>query len=96
MDFVITNAPKKILPASLVYVMYTIRWQVELIFKQFKSIFQLNFTTHTQNQHRIFCEFYGRLIAAALTMNIWGQLNSRLWEEDKKELSFDKFFKRIH
>lgn len=91
----ITNVPKEILPASLVYILYTIRWQVELIFKQFKSIFQLNITTHTKNPQRIFCEIYGRLIAAALTTNIWGQLNSCLWEEDRKELSFDKLFKRI-
>jgi len=91
----ITNTPKKILPASLVYILYTIRWQVELIFKQFKSVYQLDTTTHTKNPHRIFCEIYGRLIAAALTCNIWGQVNSSLWNEDRKELSFDKLFKRI-
>jgi transposase len=34
----VTNVPEKLLPSEMVYPLYRLRWQIELIFKQLKSL----------------------------------------------------------
>lgn len=90
----ITNIPHKIVKAKQVLILYRIRWQVELIFKQFKSTLQLH-RNNTSNQNRLLCEIYGRLIIATIITKIHGSINSGLWNTKNVELSLEKFFKRI-
>jgi len=47
------------------FTLYRIRWQVELVFKSWKSVLGINRRTSSKKA-RILCEIYGRLIAAAL------------------------------
>lgn len=90
----ITNIPHKIVKAKQILTLYRIRWQVELIFKQFKSTLQLH-RNNTSNHNRLLCEIYGRLIAATIITKVHGSINSTLWNTEKVELSLEKFFKRI-
>lgn len=90
----ITNVPSDLLPAEKVYDFYRIRWQIEIMFKQFKSILQLN-KINTGNEHRLLCEVYGKLIAAVIISRIHSSLNIELWNKEKREVSIEKFFKRI-
>lgn len=89
-----TNIPEKIMPASLILIVYTIRWQIELIFKTLKSVLKINFTTVRKNVYRIYCETYGRLILAAFLSKFKGGADTILWQEEE-EISFDKVCKRF-
>lgn len=93
-NFLITNVPREILPAKSVLILYSIRWQIELIFKNLKSTFNIHNTT-SSNIYRVLCEIYGRLIAAVLLAKVHSHLNYYLWEKERKELSFDKLSKRF-
>lgn len=90
----ITNAPVDLLPAWVVYICYELRWQIEIIFKQFKSILQIH-KINSGNEHRVKCEIYGKLIAAVIITKMHGKLNVWFWNKEKKEISIEKFFKTI-
>jgi hypothetical protein len=49
--------------------LYSLRWQIELIFKVWKSVFKIHEVGHT-NIFRFECYLYGRLIALCLGQNI--------------------------
>jgi hypothetical protein len=53
----------------------------------FKDIFTI--------EHRLRCELWGRLIVAVLIHHVHRVINTKLWNSEKKELSFDKLWKRI-
>lgn len=91
---IVTNVPKTILPAQFIYPLYRLRWQIEIIFKQFKSILQLH-KSDTANEHRLKCELWGRLIVALMVHHIHRIVNTELWNTEKRELSFDKLWKRF-
>ena len=90
----VTNAPEALLPASQVRTFYRLRWQIELIFKQFKSILRIHHC-RTKNPQRLLCELYGKLIAAVLVHSLAGQIQAELWNRQGQQLSFDKFWKRF-
>jgi len=48
----VTNVPEKWLPVEMVRALYTLRWQIELLFKQRKSILQVH-KSNTGNEHRL-------------------------------------------
>jgi hypothetical protein len=49
--------------------LYSLRWQIELVFKVWKSLFEIDQVGHT-NIFRFECYLYGRLIAICLMQNI--------------------------
>ena len=90
----VTNISESWLPFDMVRALYTLRWQIELLFKQLKSILRVH-QSDTANEHRLRCELYGKLIMAVLLHRIHAAANSRLWNNSRRELSMDKFYKRI-
>lgn len=60
----ITNLPKEYTMAQL-YTLYRIRWQVELVFKSWKSVLGID-RQRSAKHARVMCEVYGKLIAATL------------------------------
>ena len=90
----VTNAPDALLPAPKVRTFYRLRWQIELIFKQFKSILRIHHC-RTTKKYRMLCELYGKLIAAVIVHSLHGQVNAELWNRQHQQLSFDKFWKRF-
>lgn len=48
---------------------YKVRWQIELIFKKFKSIIKLN-VIKAKSKERVFCLVYGKLISIMLTLMV--------------------------
>ena len=90
----ITNIPESMLPSQKVWMLYRIRWQIELLFKQLKSQLGIH-KSNTKNIHRLRCELYGKLIVAVLIHHVHGFINSKLWKKIRRELSFDKLWKRI-
>ena len=55
---------------KVLFAIYRIRWQIELIFKTWKSILNIN-KIRSAKENRIMCEVYGKLIIASLTDKIY-------------------------
>ena len=68
----ITNLPDQYNFRAL-FTIYRIRWQIELIFKTWKSILNIN-KIRSAKENRIMCEVYGKLIMASLTDKIYLQV----------------------
>ncbi len=88
----VTNAPAKLLPTAAVGYLYRVRWQVELVFKQWKSVLRLD-VMPSENESRAQCEVWARLIAALL-VSVWHQhANAACLELHQRETSFSKVAK---
>lgn len=59
--FFITNVPKEVWEPEIVGTIYTARWQIELIFKNWKSSLQIHYLKGI-DPDRIRCLLYGKLI----------------------------------
>jgi len=90
----ITNVPEVWWPVDALWHLYSLRWQIELLFKRLKSTLAIHHT-NTANIHRLHCQLYGTLILAALMQHLYATLNNDLWNERKEQLSPDKLFKRL-
>lgn len=65
----ITNVEATIWAADVVATVYRIRWQIELVFKQWKSLLCLHVLKGTRPE-RIRCLLYGRLITITMVMRV--------------------------
>lgn len=63
--FYITNVSVETLPAKVVRIVYGLRWQVELMFKNWKSLLKIHILKGTRSE-RIKCILYGRLITITM------------------------------
>ena len=86
--FFITNVPASLWPMEAVGSLYRLRWQVELVFKSWKSLFRLNLLKGTRPE-RIHCLIYGRLIVILVVQRLLA-LASAQAVAAQRELSFDK------
>jgi hypothetical protein len=59
----VTNVPSDWLSDDQVREVYRLRWQIELLFKSWKSILQVD-DWHSQQPWRILCEVYAKMMAA--------------------------------
>jgi len=94
-SLLVTNVAEAVLPAEMAWRLYSLRWQIELLFKQLKSVLAIHRSQVRKNVSRLKCEIYGKLILAVLVHRIHAHLNSLFWNQAHRELSFDKFYKRI-
>lgn len=90
----ITNVPEAWVPLDMVRALYSLRWQIELVFKQFKSILHVHHST-TGNVHRVRCELYGKLIAAVLVHRIYAWATRARWPTGGGAISLEKLYKRL-
>ena len=90
----VTNIPESWLPAEMVRPFYSLRWQIELLFKQIKTVLSIDHT-NTGNVYRLQCEMYGKLIMAVFIHRIHAVFNGQLWNLRHREVSMDKLYKRI-
>jgi len=86
--FFITNVPKTIWKAEVVGTIYMIRWQIELIFKNWKSSLQINHLKGI-NPSRIKCLLYAKLIVIVLTNMIY-KLADWYAQQLQREISLHK------
>ena len=90
----ITNVPLHWLPMEMVRALYTVRWQIELLFKQLKSVLRIH-KSNTGKENRLRCELYGKLIGAVIIHRIHAAETNRLWNTQRREVSMDKLYKRF-
>jgi hypothetical protein len=84
----ITNIPVEKLPTEVMGYLYRVRWQIELVFKQCKSVLRLDVTLARTNPFRVQCEIWARLIAAVVTFAWHAHLQAACWAKNKREISF--------
>lgn len=82
----ITNVSDEILTDTQVHDLYTLRWQIEIMFKVWKSIFKINQVKKVKME-RFKCFLYGRLIALLLSSSIVSTAKNVILEEEEKEIS---------
>ncbi|QBP90877.1 IS4 family transposase [Bacillus mycoides] len=81
-----TNIPIDIVPMGQVHDWYSLRWQIEILFKTWKSFFQIHHCKKIKPE-RLECHLYGQLIAILLCSSIMFQMRQLLLMKKKRELS---------
>lgn len=84
----ITNASVEKLPTQVISYVYRVRWQIELVFKQCKSVLRLDVTLARTNSFRVQCEIWARLIAAIVAFAWHAHLQAACWGQSQREISF--------
>lgn len=90
----VTNAPAERLPTSAAGFLYRVRWQIELIFKQWKSVLRLHVLPST-NGCRVQCEVWSRLLFALLVFVWHRHANATALQLYEREISFLKLAKQL-
>ncbi len=90
----ITNVPGTVWTPASVCKAYSLRWQVELVFKSWKSDLHLA-TLPTKTPEPTLCYLYGRLLLIVLTYALCPALRTALWTRQRRELSFLKLVRYL-
>lgn len=88
----VTNAPAQKLPSSMMSYLYRLRWQVELIFRQTKSVLRLD-KSESQAPNRVQCEIWARLIGAVLLFLWHAHASAQCSLRHRCEVSFEKLIR---
>jgi Transposase DDE domain len=88
----VTNAPAAKLPTPMMAYLYRARWQIELIFRQAKSVLRLNQSQHDKGA-RIQSEIWARLLCAVLLFSWHAHANAQCWHQHGSEISFEKLIR---
>ncbi|MEB9708719.1 transposase, partial [Bacillus cereus] len=81
-----TNASTNIVPMGQVHDRYSLRWQIEILFKTWKSFFHIHHCKKIKRE-RLECHLYGQLIAILLCSSTMFQMRQLLLMKKKRELS---------
>ena len=86
MNVYITNTSPEEVPTKDVHALYSLRWQIEILFKTWKSFFEID-ACKTMKKERLECHLYGQLIGILLCSSTMFQMRQLLLEKKKQELS---------
>lgn len=89
----LTNLPEASFALVEMRKIYSIRWQIEIMFKVWKSTFGID-KIRAVNPHRIFCFIYGKLIAILLCTTVFLAI-ANLTQKARTYLSELKSFRRL-
>ncbi|MGM2416647.1 IS4 family transposase [Bacillus cereus group sp. BceL062] len=81
-----TNTSTDIVPVGQVHDWYSLRWQIEILFKTWKSFFHIHHCKKIKRE-RLECHLYGQLIAILLCSSTMFQMRQFLLMKKKRELS---------
>ena len=93
-NIIVTDIPENMLSGETVLHLYKIRWQVELVFKNWKSNFSIE-KIGQAGENYFHCILYGKLIVITLMTAIYSQAFYKLYLSEKRILSSLKFFKTL-
>jgi hypothetical protein len=90
----ITNVDKDVLSAGKIRKAYYLRWQIELVFKTWKSFFEIDKIKNVKKD-RMECQLLAKFLWILLNWHLFQACNSYVREKDpEKGVSVIKFFKR--
>ncbi|KKZ90947.1 hypothetical protein B4147_0310 [Bacillus wiedmannii] len=81
-----TNTSTDIVRMGQVHDWYSLRWQIEILFKTWKSFFHIHHCKKIKRE-RLECHLYGQLIAILLCSSTMFQMRQLLLMKKKRELS---------
>lgn len=90
----ITNVPNKELSVEETMLLYRLRWQVELMFKNWKSVCKID-KIHAMKYERFTCLLFAKLILILLNMQIICNLQVYYFKKLRQILSENKCFKTL-
>jgi len=90
----VTNAPASVLPTAALGYLYRVRWQIELIFKQWKSVLRLDVLL-SKNSYRVQCEVWSRLLMALVSFTWYQHANAACFQLHRCEISFFKVAQQL-
>jgi Transposase DDE domain len=85
----ITNIEKEKLPPQAIRNIYRLRWQIELVFKQWKSTYGLD-QTHPMKYERWLTLFYARLLLMLIHWQLYHKVKTDKYKKENKLLSITK------
>jgi len=94
LNLFITNGSAELIPASKIWNYYRLRWQIELIFKIWKSICKIEKVKKVK-KHRLECYIYSKLFLIILGWQILWHTARHLFSQNGKALSFFKASKTL-
>ena len=93
-NILVTNVAQEDLPVENMYKLYKTRWQIELIFKTWKSTLGIN-KLQPRNYQRFMCLLYAKFILFLVNSQIVGMVARRIYDKEKKQLSMNKAIKTL-
>jgi transposase len=91
----ITNIEESVLSAEQVHEFYSLRWQIEIIFKTWKSIFHIHGVKQVKIE-RFQCQLYGKLILLLLSSAVMFEMRALAIKAKKLEASEMKVTEIVH
>lgn len=82
----ISNIPHQCVSREEIHEIYSLRWQIEILFKTWKSLFHLHQIKNVKKE-RFECHLYGTLIALLLSSSIAYQIKAALYKKEQLEAS---------
>ncbi len=95
LNLFLTNASEEQIPAENVWPLYRLRWQIELIFKIWKSICKIDKVKKVKIE-RLECYIFSKLIFIVLGWQITWKIAKHLFIHESKAFSFFKAFKTLY
>lgn len=93
-NILVTNVPEEDLPVENMYKLYKTRWQIELVFKIWKSTIGIN-KIQPMKYQRFMCLMYSKFILFLVNSQIVGMIARKLYVKEKRQLSLDKGIKTL-
>lgn len=90
----ITNVKPDVLSKDEILVLYKLRWQIELMFKNWKSVFKID-KIQEMKYERFTCILVAKLILIVVNLQIIWNLKAYYYAKKKKILSMFKCFKTL-
>lgn len=90
----ITNATEDLLSATTIPLLYKVRWQIELTFKAWKSIYGIQ-ATRKMKFERFLCQLLSKLLIIMINWEIIQTYRNRIYLTEGRLLSIDKCFKTL-
>jgi hypothetical protein len=90
----ITNVPRTLWKTETICKVYPLRWQIELIFKSWKSYLHLA-SIKTTKEDSTLCYLYGRMLLIVLNYALCPQVRATVWMKHKRELSVLKLVRHF-
>lgn len=82
----VTNIPQVLIKKEEIYSIYSLRWQIEILFKTWKSLFNIH-KVKKMKKERFECYLYGTLVRLLLSSTLAFQIKRALYKRNQVEVS---------